>query len=170
LGFGVSLKLFFILLLLFSWSFPTYFFKLFPFHIVPFQCWIFFENWKFVVLNSSLVFRFDFSPHTDVWNPIFLLPCSYRKHVSTWMHLKIKTSMFEQLISKPLKMDGIQISLLNVTCLNFMQNVVGWKSFKVYHTWQKGPSPYCGSFLPYILIPIKNNESKVVKIFKRTIF
>jgi hypothetical protein len=26
------------------------------------------------------------------------------------------------------------------------------------------------SFLPYILIPIKNNESKVVKIFRRTIF
>jgi hypothetical protein len=30
--------------------------------------------------------------------------------------------MFEQL-SKPLKMDGIQISLLDVACLSFMQNV-----------------------------------------------
>jgi hypothetical protein len=30
--------------------------------------------------------------------------------------------MFEQL-SKPLKMDGIQISLLDVACLNSMQNV-----------------------------------------------
>ncbi len=47
---------------------------------------------------------------------------------------------------------------------------VGWKSFKVYHAWQKGPSLYCSFFLPYILIPIKNDESKVFKIFKRTIF
>jgi hypothetical protein len=31
--------------------------------------------------------------------------------------------MFEQL-SKPLKMDGIQISLLDVACLTSMQNVV----------------------------------------------
>ncbi len=45
-----------------------------------------------------------------------------------------------------------------------------WKSFKVYHTWQKRPSPYCNPFLLYILIPIKNNESKVVKKFRRTIF
>jgi hypothetical protein len=45
-----------------------------------------------------------------------------------------------------------------------------WKSFKVYHTRQKRPSPYSSPFLPYILIPIKNNESNVVKIFKRTIF
>jgi hypothetical protein len=34
---------------------------------------------------------------------------------------------------------------------------------------EKRPSPYCNPFLPYILISIKNNESKVVKIFKRTI-
>jgi hypothetical protein len=34
----------------------------------------------------------------------------------------------------------------------------------------KGLSPYYSSFLPYILIPIKNNESKVVKIFRKTIF
>jgi hypothetical protein len=38
------------------------------------------------------------------------------------MHLKIKTNMFEQ-FSKPLKMDGIQISLLDVACLISMQNV-----------------------------------------------
>jgi hypothetical protein len=47
---------------------------------------------------------------------------------------------------------------------------MGEKPFKVYHTGRKGPSPYYSPFLPYILIPIKNNESKVVKIFKRTIF
>jgi len=35
------------------------------------------------------------------------------------MHLEVKTRMFEQL-SKPMKMDGIQISLLNVACLNVM--------------------------------------------------
>jgi hypothetical protein len=46
----------------------------------------------------------------------------------------------------------------------------GWKSFKVHHIGQKGLSPYSSPFLPYILIPIKSNESKVVKIFKRTIF
>jgi len=46
----------------------------------------------------------------------------------------------------------------------------GWKSFKVYHIGQKGPSPYYNPFLLYILIPIKNNESKVFKIFKRIIF
>jgi hypothetical protein len=47
---------------------------------------------------------------------------------------------------------------------------MGENPFKVYHIGQKGPSPYCSPFLPYILIPIKNNKSKVVKIFKRTIF
>ncbi len=36
--------------------------------------------------------------------------------------LVIKTSMLEQL-SKALKMDGIEISLLDVACLTFMQNV-----------------------------------------------
>ncbi len=46
----------------------------------------------------------------------------------------------------------------------------GWKSFKVSHTKRKGPNPYFNHFLPYILIPIKNNESKVVKICRRTIF
>jgi len=46
----------------------------------------------------------------------------------------------------------------------------GWKSFKVYHIGWKGPSPYYNSFLHYILIPIKNNESKVVKNFKKIIF
>jgi hypothetical protein len=45
-----------------------------------------------------------------------------------------------------------------------------WKSFKVYHTRWKGPSHFCYPFLPYILILRKNNESKVVKYFKRTIF
>jgi hypothetical protein len=45
------------------------------------------------------------------------------------MHLKIKTNMFEQL-SKPLKMDGIQKNLLDVTCLDFMQNVVVRKHAK----------------------------------------
>jgi hypothetical protein len=39
------------------------------------------------------------------------------------MHLKIKTCMFEWL-TKALKMDGIQIYLLYVVCLTFMQNVV----------------------------------------------
>jgi hypothetical protein len=47
---------------------------------------------------------------------------------------------------------------------------LGWKSFKVYHIGWKGPSPYYNPSLPYILIFIKNNESKVVKIFRRTIF
>jgi hypothetical protein len=38
--------------------------------------------------------------------------------------------MFEQL-SKPLKMDGIQISLLDVACLTSMQNVVARKCGKM---------------------------------------
>jgi len=50
------------------------------------------------------------------------------------------------------------------------KKAIEWKSFKVYHTRWKGLSPYCSIFLPYILIPIKNNESKVLKIFKKTIF
>jgi hypothetical protein len=50
------------------------------------------------------------------------------------------------------------------------RNIEGWIFFKVYHTRQKGSSPYYNLFLPYILIPIKNNESKIVKIFKRIIF
>jgi hypothetical protein len=40
----------------------------------------------------------------------------------------------------------------------------GWKFFKVYHIGWKRPSPYCSPFLLYILIPIKNNESKFVKM------
>jgi hypothetical protein len=48
--------------------------------------------------------------------------------------------------------------------------ILRWKSFKVYHTRRKGLSPYCNPFLFYILNPIKNNESKVVKIFKRLYF
>ncbi len=46
------------------------------------------------------------------------------------MHLKIKTCMFEQL-PKPLKMDGIQISLLDVACLISMQNVATKKYGKM---------------------------------------
>jgi hypothetical protein len=46
----------------------------------------------------------------------------------------------------------------------------GWKSFKVYHTRRKRPSHYDNPFLPCISIPIKNNESKVVKFFKKIIF
>jgi len=46
---------------------------------------------------------------------------------------------------------------------------LGWKSLKVYHIGWKGPSIYYNLFLPY-MIPIKNNESKVVKHFKKTIF
>jgi hypothetical protein len=37
-------------------------------------------------------------------------------------------------------------------------NGLGWKSFKVHHIGWKGPNPYYNPFLPYILIPIKNNE------------
>ncbi len=57
------------------------------------------------------------------------------------MHLKINTCMFEQL-SKPLKMDGIQISLLNVVCLTSMQNVVTRKRGKMitYCFWVKNLS------------------------------
>jgi hypothetical protein len=49
--------------------------------------------------------------------------------------------MFEQL-SKPLKMDGIHISLLGVACLNFMQNVGTRKHGKViiHHFWLKSIS------------------------------
>jgi hypothetical protein len=45
-----------------------------------------------------------------------------------------------------------------------------WKFFKVYHIEGKRLNPFCNYFLPYILISIKNNESKVIKYFKRTIF
>jgi hypothetical protein len=50
------------------------------------------------------------------------------------------------------------------------EEVYGWKSVKVYHIRQKGFSPCYNSFLPYISIHIKSNESKVVKYFKRIIF
>jgi hypothetical protein len=50
------------------------------------------------------------------------------------------------------------------------QSIHMWKSFKVYHTRRKGPNPCCNLFLLYILIPIKSNESKVVKYLKRIIF
>jgi hypothetical protein len=43
-------------------------------------------------------------------------------HLLVEMHLNIKIGMFEQ-VSKPLKMDGIHIFLLDVACLTSMQNV-----------------------------------------------
>jgi len=43
-------------------------------------------------------------------------------HVLIEMHLKIKIHLFKQL-SKPLRMDGIHIFLLDVTCLTSMQIV-----------------------------------------------
>jgi hypothetical protein len=43
-------------------------------------------------------------------------------HVLAKMPLNIKIGMFEQL-SKPLKMDGIHIFLLNVACLTSIHNV-----------------------------------------------
>jgi hypothetical protein len=86
--------------------------------------------------------------------------------------------------SSQLQMDNITSSF---SYLNFKKNpmlywgfnwdhvyysnifVLGWKSFKVYHTWWKGPSFYCNFCLFYILISIENNELKFVKIFKRII-
>jgi hypothetical protein len=53
--------------------------------------------------------------------------------------------------------------------INFNCKSIGWKSFKVYHIGWKGPSPYYNPFLPYIFIYVKNNESKVVRNFKKTI-
>jgi hypothetical protein len=40
-----------------------------------------------------------------------------------------------------------------------------WKSFKVYHLGWKWPNFYWSPFFPYILIPVKINESKSVKYF-----
>jgi hypothetical protein len=62
----------------------------------------------------------------------------------------------------------LYLSVLDIRC--FIQPICGWKSFKVYHIGRKGPSPYYSPILPYILIPIRNNESKVVKNFRRNIF
>jgi hypothetical protein len=42
----------------------------------------------------------------------------------------------------------------------------GWKSFKVYHTRQKGLSPYFNPILPYILIPIKIMNPKLLKFLE----
>jgi hypothetical protein len=39
--------------------------------------------------------------------------------VSTWMHLNINASMFERL-PKPLKVNGIHISLLVITFLTYV--------------------------------------------------
>ncbi len=51
-------------------------------------------------------------------------------YVSTWMHLNIKVGMFEQL-SKPLKVNGIHISLLVITFLTYVQNVATSKLGKM---------------------------------------
>jgi hypothetical protein len=82
----------------------------------------FFEYSKFVIFNSN------------VWNSTFLLPWRCWMHMSTYMHCKIKTRMFEQL-SKPFKMDGILISLLDVVCLISMQNVVARNRGKMITHW-----------------------------------
>jgi len=46
----------------------------------------------------------------------------------------------------------------------------GWNLFKVYHIKQKGLNPYYNLFYSYILISIKNNELKFIKIFRKIIF
>jgi hypothetical protein len=105
LGLVFHWSCFFIFLLMFYWSFCIYFLKLLPFHIIPFQCCHFFQYSKLVVLNFDVVFRFDFSAHSNVWNLTFLLSQRCWMHVSTSMHLNIKV-VFQQL-SKPLKVNGI---------------------------------------------------------------
>ncbi len=109
-----------------------------------------------------------------------------------WNHMTIqslafwrfKKSRLESLIGKWMNEISTKLKALFVgfgkTCLNvhtflfkyeeIYQMLQGWKSFKVYHTWRKGLNLSCTPFLPYILIPMKNNESKVVKNFRRIIF
>jgi hypothetical protein len=51
-----------------------------------------------------------------------------------------------------------------------MIQLYGENIFKYTTQDKKGLNPFYNPLLPYILIPIKKNESKVVKYFKRTIF
>ncbi len=96
------------------------------------------EYSKFVVVNYHVIFSLIFH-HIQMCE--IQLSCCHRGVVSIQMHLKIKTCMFEQL-SKPLKMDVIQIFLFDVDCLNFMQNVAASKCDKliIHCFWIKNMS------------------------------
>ncbi len=65
---------FFIFLFVFSWSFSIVFSSYCIFILYLFNVVIFFEYSKLAILNSDVVFRFDFLPHINVWNRTFLLP------------------------------------------------------------------------------------------------
>jgi hypothetical protein len=49
-------------------------------------------------------------------------------------------------------------------------NMLGENPLRCITQDEKGPSLYYNPFLPYILILVKNNESKVIKNYRRTIF
>jgi hypothetical protein len=58
---------------------------------------------------------------------------------------------------------GNELNMMHVVAWDTFACIARWKSFEVYHQGQKGFSPYYNPFSPYILIPIKSNESKSVK-------
>ncbi len=62
--------------------FPTIFSSCCLFILYIFNVLIFFEYSKLIILDCYVVFKCNFSPHTNVWNPTFLLP-SWK----CWMHV-----------------------------------------------------------------------------------
>ncbi len=83
-----------------------------------------FEYSRLAILNFHLVFRFEFSPLKSN----FLAPMEVLNACVNLNALEDQKNIC--LLSKPLKMDGIQIFLLDVACLDFMQNVVARKHEK----------------------------------------
>jgi hypothetical protein len=78
--------------------------------------WILFELSKFVPFSFDVVFRSDFWIHTNVCSLILLLPrrCWYMcQHRSTPEDQGMYVC---DQFSKPLKVDGVQIYLLDVSC------------------------------------------------------
>jgi hypothetical protein len=88
------------------------------------------EYSKLAILNYNVVFRRNFWPHTNVWKSNFLVVMEVL-NVCVNFDAFGDQKMYAWQLSKPLKMNGIQISLLNVACLNSMQNVGARKCGKM---------------------------------------
>jgi hypothetical protein len=138
------------------------------------------EFWPFKLLSkNSKVYRDSNSqsesPLGNVWAHSLTFSC-FPRNVSVTTKLHFRPAPFHALalVTNPRpRLRSRHYSWIREIHMVKMMGIivcVRWKSFKVYHTWQKGLNPYCSPFLPYILIPVKNNESKVVKFFKTTIF
>jgi hypothetical protein len=82
----------------------------------------------------------------------------------------LKRSTYVGLIGFFLLQLGFKRQYTKIWWRPWVEMGTGWKSFEIYHSWWKGPSFYCNPFLPYILIPIKIMNKKLLDFSKGLYF